>query len=262
MLRSRHLSKGSRRRTVLYRLLIGLTAMYCSCLMLALWIDQPLPSGLEGIEADRLGRKIEISVHVDRWKETKAVRWTFAGMRRHLWDRKNQQVQFLSDDVEVLLALEDRSRSLAFANGLELQGNARNREVNAAYSQFVNDSFWLNPLAKLFDPGARRSLVHLKDQKALLVTYPEGGLTPGDSYLWILGRSGLPKACRMWVSVLPIGGLEVPWAGYRELSTGALVATQHRLGPLVLELSQVEAAHSLEALLGGEENPFDRLDTP
>ncbi len=54
-----------------------------------------------------------------------------------------------------------------------------------------------------------RRLVKTKTNKdALLVTYTSGGTTPGDSYLWHLDASGKPESYQMWVSILPIGGLE------------------------------------------------------
>jgi hypothetical protein len=48
----------------------------------------------------------------------------------------------------------------------------------AAWTQFINDSFWLLAPAKLSQPGALREL----DGDVLVVRYESGGVTPGDLY--------------------------------------------------------------------------------
>ncbi len=67
---------------------------------------------------------------------------------------------------------------------------------------------------------------------ALLVTYTNGGVTPGDSYLWLLDDDGRPKAFKLWVSIIPIGGVEGHLGEMENLDNGLEVATEHRLGPV------------------------------
>nr|MBK7066096.1 hypothetical protein [Deltaproteobacteria bacterium] len=55
----------------------------------------------------------------------------------------------------------------------------------------------------------------------------------------------------MWVSIIPIGGLEASWEGWTRLSTGALVATRHQMGPKRMELRDVAGAETLAALVPG-----------
>ena len=110
---------------------------------------------------------------------------------------------------------------------------------------------------------AREHVLHIHmhaREDALLVSFGSGGRTPGDAYLWTVGADGRPTAWRMWVSILPIGGLKVSWAGWTRLSTGAWVATEHALGPIDLCLTQVEGAASLAALLGDQPDPFAPLE--
>jgi hypothetical protein len=127
-----------------------------------------------------------------------------------------------------------------------------------AYAHWINDSFWLNPVVKLFDEGTTRALVAQPDgSDALLLSYASGGLTPGDAYLWIGDPSAPPRAWKMWVSILPIGGVECTWDRWQTLSTGAKISTRHDCGIFVLELTDVEGAADVVALEG--EDPFAAL---
>src|SRR5262249_41213824 len=153
-----------------------------------------------------LARAMGGAVRLDAWARTGAVRWTFRGQHRHLWDRRRNFDRVSWSNFTVLVDL-DRRRGRAFQRGRELGGVEAQRLVDRAYGYWVNDSFWLNPVAKLFDPGVERSLVTLVDGPALLIHYSSGGLTPGDSYLWLLRQDARPRAWRMWASALAIKGL-------------------------------------------------------
>jgi hypothetical protein len=47
------------------------------------------------------------------------------------------------------------------------------------------------------------------NQEALMITYASGGSTPGDSYVWFVDQNYMPKAWRMWVSIIPV--VETTW---------------------------------------------------
>lgn len=196
----------------------------------------------------------------EAWARTGAVRWTFAGRHRHLWDRARGYARVRWDDVDARLRLGDRS-GVVTRGGRRLEPEEARALLDEAYGRWVNDSFWLNPVVKVFDEGVRRELVELEgdlpagaSRQGLLVTYTSGGLTPGDAYLWIVDAQGRPLAWRMWVSIVPIGGLEVSWERWVTLGTGARVATLHRLGPLRLELTDVAGAADLSTLAA--DDPF------
>ncbi len=224
-----------------------------------LWTQhEPRPEGEPGPRADALAREVEAAVNKSAWDATLAVRWTFADRHHHLWDRKRHWARVRWGDNEALVDLNTQ-QGVAWRAGQPLQGEARDEAVHEAYAYWVNDAFWLNPLAKLFDPGVVRSIV--RDEAAgeqLLVSYTSGGLTPGDAYLWQLGPARRPVSWRMWVSVIPIGGTLSTWEGWQSLATGALVATQHRSAGITLTLSDVEGAASLEQLEPGPD-PFTAL---
>jgi hypothetical protein len=91
-----------------------------------------------------------------------------------------------------------------------------------------------------------------------MVTYSSGGVTPGDSYVWILDESGRPTSWKMWVSVLPIGGLESKWSGWTQLSTGAWIAQAHPSKIYTLKITNLKGGNSLD-LFDRSEDPFDLL---
>lgn len=208
-----------------------------------------------GPEAEALAERMEQAVDVEAWASTGAVRWTFAGVNAHLWDRRRHVARVRTGDTEALLHVGG-PHGAAFRAGRRVHGEEAREILEAAHAAWVNDSFWLNPIAKLRDDGVVRERL---SEDALLVRYTSGGLTPGDAYLWTLGEDGTPTRWKLWVSILPIGGVETTWEGWRSLSTGARVSTRHR-GPLglTLELTDVEGAATLEDLVDGPD-PFAPL---
>lgn len=226
-----------------------------------LWwtLSHALPTGETGAAADALAQTIEQAVALEAWKDTGAVRWSFAGSA-HLWDRDRELYRLERGDRVVLLNLRNHE-GRAWSSGNELTGSARQDALEGAFATWCNDAFWLNPLEKFRDPGTTLSSVDLPgDQDGLLVHFSGGGVTPGDSYLWLPGEEGRPSAWRMWVSIIPIPGIETSWEGWKQLSTGAWVSTRHVLGPVTLTVDDVSGAPSLSELLPeGTEDPFDAL---
>jgi hypothetical protein len=232
----------------------------CALIAVAFFlIDEPLPEGRAGPEADALASRLEQAVNIEAWHRTGAVRWEFAGRQRHLWDRTRKVARVQWGDTTALVRLDDQ-RGRAYHDGQELQGDEARRAIERAYAFWVNDSFWLNPLAMFRGDAVQRELVRLEDGgEGLLITFSSGGLTPGDSYLWLADENGLPRAWRMWVSIIPIGGVATSWEGWQTLSTGARVATTH-VGPigLTIELTDVAGAPTLSELVDGPD-PFEPL---
>lgn len=224
---------------------------------LTLALHRPRPVGQPGPEAEALARRMVEAVDGAAWERTGAVRWTFAGVNQHLWDRRRCLARVRTGDVEVLLEA-GAPVGRAWRRGARLTGGDERAQVARAHAAWINDAFWLNPVVKAFDEGTARARVG----DALLVTYGAGGLTPGDAYLWDLGADGRPVAWSMWVSIIPVGGVRTTWEGWTRLPTGAWVATEHRLLGLVpLRLTDVAGAESLEALEPGPD-PFAPLLAP
>lgn len=211
-----------------------------------LLVHEPRPIGEPGPEAEARATRMLAAVRGEAWDATGAVQWTFFG-HEHLWDRERNLARVRWEGKEVWIDLHTRE-GVALRNGVRLEGQARRDALDGAYAWWINDSFWLNPVVKAFDEGTTRSSI---GEDGLLVAYSSGGLTPGDAYLWHLDAQGRPTSWQLWVSVIPIGGLEVPWDGWTELSTGALVATDHG----VFQLTDVAGAATLQQLIPGPD-PF------
>ena len=227
----------------------------------ALFLEQEsFPQGTEGPAAEALADKVEAAVDVKAWARTRAVKWTFGGRHTHLWDRDRNLVRVGWEDTTVLLKLDDQA-GRAWKAGTEVtEAGALRRLLDTAYAFFCNDSFWLNPLAKLRDTGTLRSTVEVEGGEGLLIRYASGGVTPGDGYLWIVGADGLPVRYKMWAQILPVGGVDATWEDWITLSTGAKISTTHRmLFGLTLKLTDVAGATSLKELLGSADDPFKPL---
>lgn len=213
--------------------------------------------GETGEAADAMARRMLEAVNGDAWEATRVVRWTFRGSHRHVWDRDAGFAWVSWDDVDARIRLSDRS-GVVRIDGREAVAGEAIPLREKAYAFWVNDSFWLNPVPKVFDEGVTRSIVELADgRRGLMAAYGGGGLTPGDAYVWVLGPNDRPVAWKMWVSIIPIGGLEASWDGWEQLAGGAWVSTHHDIGFLSLELSDVEGASSVAELL--DEDPFEEL---
>lgn len=248
--------------------LLKLLAVIIVLLVLALaglWIKLRAPrpeGGQSGEVADALAKQLEASIDPQAWARTGAITWTHAMRNTHLWDRKRgfDRVSF-KDGTTVWIDLATQ-QGVVEKNGQPQEGAAKAQGLKDAYRWWVNDSFWLNPLVKTFDPGVTRKKVELKDdpdgKTGLLLQYSSGGVTPGDSYLWYAPESGPPRAWRMWVSVLPVGGLRVSWEDWTKLETGVQVATTHDLGGFKFRLTDLKAAEKVEDLADGTD-PFARL---
>ncbi|MEM1328468.1 MAG: hypothetical protein AAGI23_21110 [Bacteroidota bacterium] len=217
-------------------------------------LSEPLPEGEQGEAADALARRVEAAINKEAWDSTRYVQWTFVGIHHYIWDKENHIVDVRWGDNRVLLNPNEISGKV-WEDGQEVTGDAASKKVQQAWSFFANDSFWLNAPAKVFDPGTERRLVKIEDgSEALLISYTSGGVTPGDSYLWLLDENDLPKAWKMWVKVVPIKGLENSWEGWTTLSTGAKIATAHSVVPVTI--TNLEAGQSLGEL-GLEEDMFE-----
>lgn len=205
--------------------------------------NKPLPTAKSGPEAETLATKMLSAINYAAYKDTRFLEWSFAnGAHNYKWDKENNEVQVIWGDYTVELNLNSYDKSSALKNDVPLEGKSKKKIIAKAVSFFNNDSFWLVAPFKVFDPGTERRVVILEDgSQALLITYTSGGTTPGDSYLWKLQASGFPESFQMWVSIIPIGGLEASWEDWKIMESGVFLPTSHQLGPFSFQMENLKA---------------------
>jgi len=188
--------------------------------------NEPIPTGKEGPKADLLAHKMLKALNKEAFDKVEIIEWSFRDTHYYKWLKQEGKVYVSWDSKQVILNLEDHSKSIGETQELR----------NKALEFFNNDSFWLVAPYKVFDKGTTRSIVTHNNKDALLVTYLEGGTTPGDSYLWILDENGLPLSYKMWVSIIPFGGLEASWNHYTSTKAGFKLPTHHIVSPFDLKI--------------------------
>ena len=213
--------------------------------------NEKLPVGEKGEKAEALAQKMLQAVNKTAWDSTNIITWTSRSGNNFIWDKQRNLTQVEWKNNKVLLNVSKISGK-AWENQTEVTDPAHTQElIQKAYKFFINDAFWLNPVVKIYDDGVERSIVNLADgTEGLLVSYKSGGITPGDSYLWIVDDNGLPKAWKLWVKILPLGGIEFSWADWITLPTGAKISTLHNLKSTSFSIPElnIKASESLEGL--------------
>ncbi|MCI5055903.1 MAG: hypothetical protein MRY83_07325 [Flavobacteriales bacterium] len=241
---------------LLKRILIVVGIIVASLLILLWILDKPLPE-VSNDDPEPLMNKMANAIQLEKWKATKYVSWNFAGRHHYVWDKDRNYAKISWDEYEVIMRLEDQS-GMAYKNEKELVGTHKSKTIDKAWSYWCNDSFWLNAPAKAFDKGTKRQIVKTDNGDALLITYPSGGVTPGDAYLWFLDEKGLPIEYKMWVSIIPVGGVSATWNDWEESSTGAMLSKKRSLLGMDLSMEPLKTGMSLEDL-GIDHDPFEVL---
>ena len=195
---------------------------------------------MTGEEADNLAETMLVALDHSAYEATDYLEWTFKGRHHYKWYKTNKRVEVYWDEIKVDLNLKNPKQSSVYVAKQNYNGVEKDDYIQKAEAFFNNDSFWLVAPYKVFDDGVERRLVTSEEGKnSLLVTYTQGGTTPGDSYLWHFDENGLPKSYQMWVDILPIGGLEATWEKWITTESGAKLPTFHKLLFLGLELDNV-----------------------
>ncbi|NVJ89616.1 MAG: hypothetical protein HWD82_09280 [Flavobacteriaceae bacterium] len=177
-------------------------------------------------KADELAVKVLKAVKHEAYKNTRYLEWSFGGRRQFKWDKKDHVVDVSWEKFSVKLYPADRDKSIVYFEG-EKQEDADEKIIKRAWDIFNNDSFWLVAPHKLFDEGTIRNIVNENNKEALKVSYTKGGTTPGDSYIWILDSTYVPKIYKMFVPSMKMNGVPATWEGWITTESGTLLPTSH-----------------------------------
>lgn len=179
-------------------------------------------------EADILAQKMLKSLNYEAWDSVKFLSWQSPGGKDYLWDKKRNLAIIKWNNTEVVLNLNTLNGVAKF-KGLYLEDKKKEKAIKKAWAYWCNDSFWVFAPFKIFDVGTERSIVEEPDASyGLMVEYLSGGVTPGDKYLWLLDETFKPIGYKLWVKIIPIGGMYFSWDEWITLKDGAKLATLHK----------------------------------
>ncbi|WP_370089363.1 hypothetical protein [Ekhidna sp.] len=216
-------------KAILKYLGAGLVVLIIIGILAYLFIDESVPDGTQGQEAEALADEMLSALNKQGYDSIAVIEFTYPGGHSYVWDRVSNQVTVEWDNNEVFL---DLNQSPEDYSTLQYE----------AYEYFLNDSFWLVAPFKVRDEGVMRSTVKVNEGRGLLVTYTSGGVTPGDSYLWIIDEKGFPKAWKLWTSNVPIGGLKIGWGGWTE-KEGVWFSLFHPSWVVDLEIKNLKVSY-------------------
>jgi hypothetical protein len=246
-----------RKRILLVLLLLSIV-LASSCL----FFGSP-PEGQRGSAAEELATRLENGVNLNAWRQIKAITWVFYGKNTHIWDRTRQLAYVRygekEDLTEVLFETQSK-RGIALRAGQRVTDAEEEKKlVQSGYSRWINDSFWLNPVATLRNPGVALGAVP-DEPSSLLVRYGSGGVTPGDTYKLKLDANGRMSGWEMWVQVVPIKGSKASFEKWVQLPGGAWVSTYHKLAlGIELTLDNIKTAETAAELAAEGKDPFAPL---
>ena len=235
-------------------LLIAILALVIIGFIAIKVVSEDRPPAIPNSDSDAIANEMLAELNKPAWDSLKYLKWEFMGGHEFLWDKQGNNAMIKWANNKVILDL-DEVTGLTYQDGQEVKGDLKNDLTQQAWSHWCNDSFWMFAPFKVFDKGTSRSIVETEDnQTGLMVTYESGGVTPGDSYLWLLDEQKRPTGYKMW-TFIPIKGMYMSWEGWKTLKGGAKVATSHKSTALSFEMKNVQEGDS-PVELGYESDVF------
>lgn len=216
-------------------------------------LSEKRPTGEPTSQADALAQNMLNALNYENHKKTTYFRWDFGGRHNFFYDQQRNKAIINWKGNKVIMQL-DTQAGTAYADGVEVTGDKKQKLLDKAWAHWCNDSFWMFAPFKVFDPGTTRKIVKDEDgREGLMIEYLSGGVTPGDGYLWLLDDNYMPTGYKMWTSIIPVKGMYASWENYEE-HEGAKYATLHNLG-FKLEIKDFLASNNLSDF-GFEKDPF------
>ncbi len=220
--------------------LLGVTAI----LFLGIYLiyNSDLPKGITGEKANNLAYKISSSIGYEAYQHTDFISWDVREYA-YRWDKVNKIVVVEWDNNYVLYN-QDEPHNSVVAKPTNCSDTIKKQLIAKAESKFNNDSFWLVAPFKFFDTGVERVYIEATENEnaSLLITYKSGGTTPGDSYQWFVDENFMPTHFKMWVQIIPIGGLPATWANWKKMNTGIKLSHEKKiLNSIPFPISNIKA---------------------
>jgi len=238
-------------------LLILLVLIFIGGFVAVKLMSEDRPAVVQGADADAVAKDMLAALNGPAWDTLHYLRWEFVRNHKYLWDKKENNAVIEWEGNKVVLDL-DQVDGIAFVDDVKVEGDAAANLIQQAWAHWCNDSFWMFAPFKVFDPGTTRTVVETgSDQTGLMITYESGGVTPGDSYLWLLGDDNVPTGYKMW-TFIPIKGMHMTWDGWTALDGGSKIATVHESKLLSFEMKNV-AEGSSPSELGYPNNIFEGI---
>lgn len=228
-------------KKLLKRALIFLGVFIFICLAAIFFISDQSPKIIPTISADELANKMLEALNKKAFDTLKYVQWTSISKNHFKWHKPTNKAIISWDNIDVYIDLT-QVKGNVYIDKIKLPESETKKHIDKAWSSWCNDSFWMFAQYKLFDPGTSRSLVPVDPGKyGLLISYDSGGVTPGDKYLWILNNKYIPEGYKMWVKIIPVGGVFATWENWTNLHNGAMVAPHHEMKLMKFEYTDIKS---------------------
>lgn len=210
------------------------------------FMSEKLPEAKPSNEADLWAEEVMSTLGKESYDTTRYYQWTFFRPNHYNWDKKENVVVISWDENEVLLDLNAGQGRVINPKDLTLDN--QKKILASGWSNWCNDSFWMFAPFKMMDSGTTRSITNDEEgNKGILVQYDTGGVTPGDSYLWLIGDNNIPTGYKMWTSVLPIKGLSATWEGWKDYG-GIKLADTHNIKVTEAKMKDIKVGNTLEEM--------------
>lgn len=198
-------------------------------------LGMEMPEGESGDKAEEITDKMLASLNYEGFKQLEEISWTFRDKNKYIWNKKARTVLAEFDDAIVKLDFATDQHKIIKPNTLP-----EDELIQTAISNFYNDSFWMAAPFKIRAKSATRKYVETEDGPGILVTYGAGGVTPGDSYLWVLDENYRPKYWRFWTQIVSLQGMKFKWKGWTQ-KEGVWFSTKHKAQvPVSVNISDLE----------------------
>ncbi|SDG57088.1 hypothetical protein [Psychroflexus sediminis] len=217
---------------------LGVLGLIIVVTLIGFFMSEDLPEGKQGPEADRFAQQILKELNYEAFQNTEIISWTFADLHSYEWHKDKNYVLVTSDNYKVKLNLKDYDKSEVISS----KDQDSTEIIQTSIKNFNNDSYWLIAPYKIMEDHVERRLVTKDGEKSLLVTFTSGGSTPGDSYLWKVDENYRPTAFEMWVSIIPVGGIEAKWKDWVETQSGMILSTKKSVFGIPIEITNLKTS--------------------